>query len=125
MLTPSCGRGLGAMMMTDDDTHRVILWTDAAKRDLVDELITYGEWKAIHAAIKRVSTLHYVTADYAVVKVAQCDRRWYRIKLTEPRQLRIAFSLEWGDPPRMIVQAVKRRTGETYNLFEVLFRKAG
>ena len=110
-------------MATKGDPYREIRWTDAAISDLKFRRITKQEWRVIRSEVERIAAMHYFSLDSAVCHIAQCPG-WWRLKITRPAQLRIAFTLESGSPPRLIVQAVNRRTERTYDIFEIIWRKS-
>lgn len=101
---------------------RDIFWTEAAKKDLLWQRITRDEWRVIKAEVQRLAGKERLDLDTAVCTVAQTGHEWLRLKIREPQQIRVFFSLEAGSPPRLIVQAVLRRSGRTYDLAEIIFK---
>lgn len=104
----------------DPDAGREVRWTKTAIDDLQCWRVTKEEWRAIRSEVERVAKLHHLCLDSAVMRVAQTDGDWLRIKITRPAQIRV-FVTEERNPPRLVVQAVLRRGDNTYNIAEIYF----
>ena len=100
-----------------------IVFTDAAVNDLRRGKITKAEFAAIKEALTRIAEHYDPRWDYACQPIAQTGREWTRLKITKPSHLRLAFSTS-DDPPTITVQAVLRRTAKTYDLCELVWKKA-
>jgi hypothetical protein len=100
-----------------------IVFTQDAIRDLKRGKITRAEFDALEEALLRIAALDNPNWDGDVQRIAQTFNDWSRLKVTKPSQLRIAFSTS-KNPPTLTVHAVLRRTGETYNICEMIWKKA-
>lgn len=83
--------------------------------------ITKGEWKAVRAEIERIAAVRHIRLDPSVCEIVQTEGCWLRAKICRPSQIRVAF-VEDGRPPRIVVQAVMRRSQRTYDIFSILFK---
>lgn len=102
---------------------RQIHWTDTAIDDLRFWRISKGEWQVIRSELQRIAAVEKIDLDSAVCRVRQTGLVWLRLKIWKPRQLRVIFSIEQRGT-RLVVQAVLRRSDNTYKIVEILFRRA-
>lgn len=105
----------------DATNTREIKWSAALRDDVRSQRISYAEWKEIVQVIESVASLDDPRQCDSVCRVAQTAGQWLRIKINRPSSFRVLFSVE-RDPPVMVIQAVLRRTGQTYNLAELYWR---
>lgn len=99
---------------------RSILFTEAAKKDVLWCHLTRDEWHAIKAEIYRIAAVRNLNADAAVCRIAQTGGDWYRLKLRDPN-VRIAFTVEQDDT-QMVIHALLRRGERTYDMIEIIWQ---
>lgn len=100
-----------------------VLWAKFLPSDIKMWKIKRSEFDAIEQVVNEVAATECFRAHAAVSAIKCCDSVWYRIKLTEPSQLRVIFSIE-RDGRVLLVHAIMRRTENTYGMVETLYEIA-
>lgn len=101
-------------------TPRTVVFTEAAKRDVLWTHLSRNEWAAVKRELYRIAGVENVQADAAVCRIAQCDHEWLRLKLRDPN-VRIAFTVEQGNT-QIVVHALLRRGERTYDMIEIIWQ---
>lgn len=109
--------------MSDDWITRDVKWSKFLPADIKLWKLKRSEFDAIERIVNEVAATERFQAHAAVTPIKCCDGVWYRIKLTEPSQLRAIFSIE-RDGRVLLVHAIMRRTENTYGMVETLYEIA-
>lgn len=100
---------------------RSIYFRELALKDIRDSRLTYHEFSTLYREVKRVAESNDIDTDQAVCRVVQTRGLWYRLKIVQPSQLRVFFTIEDSDNS-LTVEAVLRRTENCYNIAKILWK---
>lgn len=105
-------------------TPRTVVFTEAAKRDVLWTRLSKNEWAAVKSELYRIAGIENVRSDSAVNALYVCEGSdWLRLKITQPSQIRIAFTVEQKGT-QIVVHALLRRGERTYDQFQIIWEAA-